>query len=98
MIDAVTHKAAALLKSNPEAAFSAGKNTDVPTKAEKSEPSATPISPRLRFDAQAGVVITEFLDQSGSVSAQAPTNAVLAYLRAGLDSDGRSRNQSEEEK
>lgn len=96
MIDAVTHKAAALLRSNSEAAFTAGKNPPAQAKDEKSEPSATPLSPRLRYDAVSGVVITEFLDQSGTVNAQAPTNAVLAYLRAGLDSDGRSKKADEE--
>lgn len=99
MIDAVTHKAAGLLRANPEAALSAGKKEPVTTassEAKSSEPSATPLSPRLRYDAVSGVVITEFLDQSGAVSAQTPNNAVLAYLRVGLDSDGSSKKDDKE--
>jgi len=50
-----------------------------------------PISPRLRFDAVSGVVVTEFLNGS-SVTSQTPSAAALAYLRVGLSADGTSRN------
>ncbi|MBI3418877.1 MAG: hypothetical protein HY053_01915 [Proteobacteria bacterium] len=50
-----------------------------------------PISPRLRFDSVSGVVVTEFLKR-GSIQAQVPSDAVLAYLRQGLQADGLSKN------
>jgi hypothetical protein len=97
MIDAVTHKAANLLRATPNAAFSQGGSSyasiqegvqgkEGNTKSVASEP--TPLSPRLRYDSVSGIVITEFLDQAGGVQTQAPSNAVLAYLRAGLSADG----------
>jgi len=46
-----------------------------------------PISPRLRFDAAAGVVVTEFLNGK-SVASQTPSAAALAYLRVGLNAEG----------
>jgi hypothetical protein len=46
-----------------------------------------PISPRLRFDAVSGVVVTEFLNGK-SVTAQTPSAAALAYMRMGLTADG----------
>jgi hypothetical protein len=49
--------------------------------------SSTPISPRIVVDPLAGV-ITEFLTSSGQVQSQIPSAAVVAYLRAGLTSDG----------
>lgn len=97
MIDAITHKAASLLRTNQGAAFSAGYSSAEPSRegASKAEgPSPTPLSPRLRYDAVSGVVITEFLDHAGAISAQTPNNAVLAYLRAGLGSDGRAKEEN----
>lgn len=47
-----------------------------------------PISPRLRPDFVAGAVVTEFVGSNGEVAQQIPTQAALAYLRAGLTAKG----------
>jgi len=57
----------------------------------------TPISPRITVDPLAGV-ITEFLNGSGQVQAQIPSAAVVAYLRAGLDSNGQAKPQPDQVK
>ncbi|MBY0428548.1 MAG: hypothetical protein K2Q32_04950 [Alphaproteobacteria bacterium] len=57
-----------------------------------------PLNPRLVYDRLAGVVVTEFLNQSGTVQLQTPSTAVLAYLRVGLGADGHSKYQPEPEK
>jgi hypothetical protein len=44
-------------------------------------------SPRLRIDPNAGVII-QFLDNKGDVAVQTPSFAAVAYLKAGLTSDG----------
>ena len=49
--------------------------------------STAPISPRIVVDPLAGA-ITEYLNTSGQVQSQIPSAAVVAYLRAGLTSDG----------
>lgn len=51
-----------------------------------------PISPRLRFDAVSGVVVTEFLNGK-NIASQTPSAAALAYLRAGLSPDGSPKPQ-----
>lgn len=93
MIDSVTHKASAVLKAPSDAAVGSAKLAQDQGKSniEKvAEQSAPPLNPRLRYDSSSGIVVTEFLDHSGSVQTQAPSNAVLAYLRVGLNKDGRS--------
>lgn len=54
----------------------------------KAEQTAAPISPRLVFDPSAGAMVTEFVGKDGKVSAQVPSAAALAYLRAGLNANG----------
>jgi hypothetical protein len=49
------------------------------------------ISPRIVVDPLAGV-ITQFLSQTGQVESQIPSTTVVAYLRAGLEADGQSKN------
>jgi hypothetical protein len=90
------------ISANAATAPVAGANTSRPAASGKAAtekfsteaPASTeppPINPRLRFDAAAGVVVTEFLSSGGEVQTQSPSNAVLAYLRVGLGSDGFSR-------
>ena len=53
--------------------------------------SASPgISPRIVVDPLAGP-ITQFLNSTGQVQSQIPSSAVVAYLRAGLTSQGLSK-------
>lgn len=47
-----------------------------------------PLSPRMRVDPSAGVVVMEYLNDSGEVTSQLPSEAVVAYLRSGLSVDG----------
>lgn len=49
---------------------------------------AAPLSPRMTVDPSAGVVIMEYLTDSGDKTAQLPSEAVVAYLRSGLSADG----------
>lgn len=92
MIETVTNKP---VSAPTPVASTSGKTETAPAKADtaKAQQAATPINPRLRYDAVSGVVITEFLDQAGSVQAQAPSSAVMAYLRAGLSKDGLTREE-----
>jgi hypothetical protein len=79
---------AAGLGANAPAPFSVGQVaalTAAPT-AEKAVPSA--ISPSIKSDPLAGTVV-QFLNSQGEVAAQIPSEAALAYLRAGLTADGR---------
>lgn len=48
----------------------------------------SPLSPRMKADPTAGVVIMEYLTDSGEKTAQIPSEAVVAYLRSGLSADG----------
>jgi hypothetical protein len=93
MIESVTNKP---VSAPAPVASSSGKTESAPAKATetaKVQQAATPINPRLRYDAVSGVVITEFLDQAGSIQAQTPSSAVVAYLRAGLSKDGMTREE-----
>ncbi len=90
MIDAIIPKPQSPASPSTPAAFSVGTKTDTAPNASGSpNPPPTPLSPRLRYDAVSGIVITEFLDTGGGVQTQTPSNAVVAYLRAGLGADGR---------
>lgn len=99
MIEGLVNKPDLAMKSSQ--ASVAGSKSSSPTfsvdEAKTAEPGAAPISPRLRYDSVSGVVITEFLDRTGAIQAQSPTNAVLAYLRAGLGSDGVAKKDSSAE-
>ncbi|MDX2027965.1 MAG: hypothetical protein SFW62_04965 [Alphaproteobacteria bacterium] len=53
------------------------------------------ISPRIYVDPLAGV-ITQYLNGSGEIQAQIPSTAVVAYLRAGLTPEGRSKPEGTE--
>ena len=97
MIESVTNKPVTVTASAPSASGSKDKTSaNTATFNPAASTSATPISPRLRYDAVSGVVITEFLDHSGAVQAQAPSSAVMAYLRAGLSKDGLDKQVTEE--
>ena len=52
------------------------------------------ISPRIVIDPIAGA-ITQFLNTSGQVEIQIPSAAVVAYLRAGLTSEGYGKPEEE---
>lgn len=54
----------------------------------------SPGSPRITVDPTVGVIL-EFIGNSGQVVAQSPSFAAVAYLRAGLTSEGYS-NRSDE--
>ena len=47
-----------------------------------------PISPTMKQDPIAGVMVTQFLDSNGEVQAQLPSAAAIAYLRVGLTVTG----------
>lgn len=53
------------------------------------ELGVTALSPRMRADPVAGVLITEYLANDGQVERQYPSEAAVAYLRSGLMEDGR---------
>ena len=91
MIESVGPKGVALAPAAPQAAE--GVEKPAAKKDVSAIPHVTPINPRLRYDAVSGVVITEFLDQTGGIQAQSPSSAVMAYLRAGLGEDGRGREE-----
>ncbi|MGE3770068.1 MAG: hypothetical protein AB7G06_03870 [Bdellovibrionales bacterium] len=57
-----------------------------------------PISPRIVQDSLAGAVVTEFVGSNGEVSQQVPSQAALAYLRAGLTAQGAPVDKPDEEK
>ena len=47
-----------------------------------------PISPRMKSDPVAGVMISEYLGSDGDVRLQFPSSTVVAYLRSGLTENG----------
>jgi len=57
-----------------------------------------PLSPSLKFDPVAGVMITEYLDSSGKIESQIPSAASVAYLRVGLTANGQQPEQTDVEK
>jgi hypothetical protein len=98
MVDAITAKTVTATKPLP-ADSSAGGSAGASAAAIKAaQTTSQPLNPRLVYDRLAGVVITEFLSQSGNVELQTPSSAVLAYLRVGLGADGHSKYQPEPEK
>lgn len=54
----------------------------------------SPGSPRIKVDPTVGVIL-EFIGNSGQVVAQSPSFAAVAYLRAGLTSEGYSTKSDE---
>lgn len=95
MIELVTQKAVSVTGPVVAAPAKTEKGVSVQNPANQAAPDVAPINPRLRYDAVSGVVITEFLDQTGGIQAQSPSTAVLAYLRAGLSKDGLNRADDE---
>jgi hypothetical protein len=47
-----------------------------------------PLSPSTRTDPMTGVVITEYYSSDGQLEQQIPSEAVVAYLRSGLTTEG----------
>lgn len=89
MIESITNKPVSTpAAASPAPAKVQTKSEAAVTASPAASQTVTPISPRLRYDAVSGVVITEFLDQAGGIQAQSPSTAVVAYLRAGLGKDG----------
>lgn len=93
MVEAITNKTIANVKANTTADAPAGVVAAQAGSASAKTVNAQPLNPRLRYDTLSGIVITEFLNQSGSVQLQTPSSAVLAYLRVGLGADGHSKYQ-----
>ena len=100
MVDAVNSVAgmsgadAAALVRAPAAATKQAAAEDTAPLAEKLT-QAQPISPRLVFDPGAGAMVTEFVGKDGKVTAQVPSTAALAYMRAGLDANGQRHETHE---
>ena len=71
-------------------------NASVTAVAASAQPvdNDTSISPRIIVDPLAGEII-QFLSNTGQVQSQIPSSTVVAYLRAGLTSQGLSRPQTE---
>lgn len=93
MVEAITNKTIANVKANPTTDTPVGVVASQADSVSAKVATAQPLNPRLRYDRLAGVVITEFLNQSGTVQLQTPSSAVLAYLRVGLGADGHSKYQ-----
>ncbi|MDX1923477.1 MAG: hypothetical protein SFW65_10160 [Alphaproteobacteria bacterium] len=99
MVEAITGKTITSLKTSNASDSSASiAVAQAGTASAKIAATQQPLNPRLRYDRLAGVVITEFLNQSGTVQLQTPSSAVLAYLRVGLGADGHSKYQPVEDK
>lgn len=98
MVDAISTKTVSSAKpavaDAPSAAVAAAQSAAI---AQSKATGGQPLNPRLVYDKLAGVVVTQFLSQSGNVQLQSPSAAVLAYLRVGLGADGRSKYQPEPE-
>ena len=50
--------------------------------------ASAPLSPRMRADPVAGVLIAEYLTTDGKPQMQFPSTTVVAYLRSGLSENG----------
>ncbi|HAX90775.1 MAG TPA: hypothetical protein DCY07_01005 [Rhodospirillaceae bacterium] len=46
------------------------------------------LSPRIKSDPAAGIMIAEYLSSTGEKQLQTPSAAVVAYLRSGLTAEG----------
>lgn len=99
MVDAITAKSAGQAKPPiVDTSTSAPSSAQASANLKQGITSGQPLNPRLVYDKLAGIVITQFLSQSGTIQLQTPSNAVLAYLRVGLGADGQSKYQPEPEK
>lgn len=54
-----------------------------------------PISPTMKSDPIAGVMITQYLNSKGEVQVQLPSAAAIAYLRVGLTAAGERPKREE---
>lgn len=59
-----------------------------PAEASVAEISNPPLSPRMKADPAAGVIIMEYLSDKGEAEMQVPSQTVVAYLRSGLTAAG----------
>ena len=65
------------------------------TERAPAESAATPtgvtrvaLSPRIKSDPAAGIMIAEYLSSTGEKQLQTPSATVVAYLRSGLTAEG----------
>lgn len=84
-------RSAAALQKQPQVEKSSAQ--PVKTQTQNAVPQAViveqkPISPRFLSDSVSGAVVTEFVSSDGEVTQQIPSQAALAYLRAGLTVTG----------
>jgi len=63
-------------------------STAASSAAASTQSSAATISPRLVYNAAAGVIVTEFLSSAGQIQVQLPSKVAVAYLQAGLTQQG----------
>ncbi|MDX9690206.1 MAG: hypothetical protein EOM37_08610 [Proteobacteria bacterium] len=54
-----------------------------------------PLSPRIKADPVAGVMIAEYLTTEGEKQIQIPSQTVVAYLRSGLTASGLPEKEGE---
>lgn len=84
-------RAVAVLQKQPQVEKSAAKPVETQTEAAVTQEQPVeqqPLNPRLLPDFVAGAVVTEFVGSNGQVIQQVPSQAALAYLRAGLTVTG----------
>lgn len=49
---------------------------------------SAPLSPRMKADPEAGVMVLEYISDNGDMTMQVPSRTVVAYLRSGLSEAG----------
>jgi hypothetical protein len=59
-------------------------------------PTVQPLSPTLKFDPVADVMITEYYNSAGKIESQLPSTASIAYLRVGLTATGEPRKSPQQ--
>lgn len=69
-------------------AIAASSTSSAPQSGAENGVQVAPLSPRMRVDPTAGVLIMEYLTDAGDKTAQLPSETVVAYLRSGLSADG----------
>ena len=62
--------------------------SDKPAVSPSLDLGVTALSPRMRSDPIAGILITEYLSDDGQVERQYPSEVAVAYLRSGLMENG----------
>lgn len=73
---------------------STGASDRAPAEREASTTGITRValSPRIKSDPAAGIMIAEYLSSTGEKQLQLPSAAVVAYLRSGLTAEGLPRH------